>query len=217
MLPGSSTQIQTQISTFRSFSCRTTQFLLRKFSSLPRTSRNTFLQPAQRHLARLTWNFALLVDCSLVLGTVDGANIEIAEEVGEDNVCALQFFPTVRLLISVCWYGACSLLWTSHAGYRGFAVSTHIPPDTGRREVAGPRKCSQHGLLGHIRRRWRVWAVSDLWTSLTRIELTQRADRLLNTVRQGDFYILTDDFDSCASFWWSLNVAWVATTSDDEL
>jgi hypothetical protein len=26
--------------------------------------------------------------------------------------------------------------------------------------------------------------------------------RLLNTVRQGDFYILTDDFDSCTSFLW---------------
>jgi len=40
--------------------------------------------------------------------------------------------------------------------------------------------------------------VSDLWTSLTRIELTQGNGRLLNTIRQGDFYILTDDFDSCA-------------------
>jgi hypothetical protein len=36
--------------------------------------------------------------------------------------------------------------------------------------------------------------------SRARIALTQCPDRLLNTVRQGDFYILTDDFDACESF-----------------
>ena len=35
--------------------------------------------------------------------------------------------------------------------------------------------------------------------SHTRIALTRRSDRLLNTVRQGDYYILTDDFDACES------------------
>ncbi len=36
--------------------------------------------------------------------------------------------------------------------------------------------------------------------SRTGIALTRSPDRLLNTVRQGDFYILTDDFDACESF-----------------
>jgi hypothetical protein len=35
--------------------------------------------------------------------------------------------------------------------------------------------------------------------SLIRIELTV-SHRLLNTIRQGDYYILTHDFDSCSSF-----------------
>ena len=29
--------------------------------------------------------------------------------------------------------------------------------------------------------------------------MTNRIDRLLNTIRQGDYYLITDDFDSCES------------------
>ena len=98
----------------------------------------------------------------------------------------------VSVLIRIC-----SLLWASHARCGGFAVSTYVPPDPSRAKSTCPRPSSQHGLLGYIRGRWGVRTVSALGISLTRIELMQYRNRLLNTIRQGDFYILTDDFDSC--------------------
>lgn len=94
----------------------------------------------------------------------------------------------------------CSLLWASHARCGGFAVSTHVSPDPNRAKGTCPRPCSQHGLFGYIRGRRSVRTVSALGTSLTTIELMQYRNRLLNTIRQGDFYILTDDFDSCEFF-----------------
>ena len=45
-----------------------------------------------------TSNMKFCLNGGLLLGTVDGANIEIAEQVGEDNVCA--YFSSVLPLVN---------------------------------------------------------------------------------------------------------------------
>ncbi|KAA1466891.1 glycosyltransferase family 35 protein [Dentipellis sp. KUC8613] len=103
-----------------------------------------------------TSNMKFCLNGGLLVGTVDGANIEIAEEVGEDNVFFFgHLTPDVE-------------------GLRYQHVYHPIPVEEKSPALAHVLDTVSSGAFGD----------GSVY------------EPLLNTVRHGDFYILTDDFDS---------------------
>lgn len=103
-----------------------------------------------------TSNMKFCLNGGLLVGTVDGANIEIAEEVGEDNVF---FFGHLTPDVEDLRY--------QHT-YHPVPVEEKSPA------LAHVLNTVSSGIFGD----------GGVY------------EPLLNTVRQGDFYILTEDFDS---------------------
>jgi len=103
-----------------------------------------------------TSNMKFCLNGGLLVGTVDGANIEIAEEVGESNVF---FFGHLTPAVEELRY--------KHL-YHPIPVEQKSPA------LANVLNQVSAGLFGN----------SDIY------------EPLLNTIRQGDYYLLTDDFDS---------------------
>ncbi|KAJ7199601.1 glycogen phosphorylase, partial [Mycena pura] len=103
-----------------------------------------------------TSNMKFCLNGGLLLGTVDGANIEIAEEVGESNVF---FFGHLTPAVEDLRY--------QHMYH-------HVPIEQKCPALANVLNQISGGLFGD----------ADLY------------EPLLNTIRQGDHYLLSDDFDS---------------------
>ncbi|KAF7976533.1 hypothetical protein HWV62_13809 [Athelia sp. TMB] len=103
-----------------------------------------------------TSNMKFCLNGGLLLGTVDGANIEIAEEVGESNVFFFgHLTPDVENLRYQNQYH-------------------HVPIEQKCPALANVLNAVAGGLFGD----------GGVY------------EPLLNTIRQGDHYLLTDDFDS---------------------
>jgi len=103
-----------------------------------------------------TSNMKFCLNGGLLLGTVDGANIEIAEEVGESNVF---FFGHLTPAVEDLRY--------QHA-YHPVPIEEKCPA------LANVLNTVSSGRFGD----------ADVY------------EPLLNTIRQGDYYLLSDDFDS---------------------
>ncbi|KAF9260379.1 glycogen phosphorylase [Marasmius fiardii PR-910] len=103
-----------------------------------------------------TSNMKFCLNGGLLVGTVDGANIEIAEEVGESNVF---FFGHLAPAVEEIRY--------QHV-YHPVPIEEKCPA------LANVLNTVSGGMFGS----------GDIY------------EPLLNTIRQGDYYLLTDDFDS---------------------
>ncbi|KAJ8690782.1 Non-essential glycogen phosphorylase [Pleurotus ostreatus] len=103
-----------------------------------------------------TSNMKFCLNGGLLVGTVDGANIEIAEEVGEENVF---FFGHLTPAVEDLRY--------QHM-YHPVPVDEACPP------LANVLNQISGGLFGD----------GGVY------------EPLVNTIRQGDYYLVTDDFDS---------------------
>jgi len=102
-----------------------------------------------------TSNMKFCLNGGLLVGTVDGANIEIAEEVGEENVF---FFGNLTPAVD----------GLRHEHMKGFDLKQKCPA------LAHVLDQVSSGIFGE----------------------GQVYEPLLNTIRQGDYYLLSEDFDS---------------------
>ena len=94
-----------------------------------------------------------------------------------------------------------SLLWTPDSRRWGFKIPAQVSPCPNRTKVSSSCSCVRYCVLRTLRG-WRsLWTVCYSWLGSLRSSsmCISSLPRLLNTIRQGDYYILTDDFDSCAS------------------
>jgi starch phosphorylase len=103
-----------------------------------------------------TSNMKFCLNGGLLVGTVDGANIEIAEEVGEENVF---FFGHLTPAVEDLRY--------QHL-YHPVPVEQKSPALAKVLDAVSGGLFGDHGVY----------------------------EPLVNTIRQGDYYLITDDFDS---------------------
>jgi len=129
----------------------------------------------------------------LLLGTVDGANIEIAEEVGESNVCEFNLVDAMNALFTSfpVFFGH---LTPAVEDLRYQHVYHPIPVEQKCPRLAAVLSAVASGTFGDAHIYDPFVPKSGIWT------ISNDLIRLLNTIRQSDYYLLTDDFDSCSYF-----------------
>lgn len=124
-----------------------------------------------------TSNMKFCLNGGLLLGTVDGANIEIAEEVGEENVCEY---------LSCLWSAQLRSSWPCLLVFFG-----HLTPaveDLRYRNRYHPISVEQQSP-----------ALSAVLDAVTAGQFGDAGvfEPFINTIRHGDYYLIADDFDSC--------------------
>ncbi|KAF5384006.1 hypothetical protein D9757_006999 [Collybiopsis confluens] len=117
-----------------------------------------------------TSNMKFCLNGGLLLGTVDGANIEIAEAVGENNVFFFGHLTRNINDLSTSLHSAVEDLRYQHI-YHPVSVEEKCPP------LANVLNTISGGMFGD----------GGVY------------EPLLNTIRQTDYYLITEDFDSYIS------------------
>ncbi len=143
----------------------------------------------------------------------DGANIEIAEEVGESNVCKCENCDAYFTITDCVKQLLSSFLWPSHTvNFHSIAkFFMHNPissavEDLRYQHVYHPvpleKKCP---LLSDVIDEIAGGAFGDAHVYEPYVSMSNSPHiftyvfRLLNTIKQTDYYLLSEDFESCSS------------------